>query len=161
MLKTFAQSSIIGIIISPSHGLMSVVTSLRIYMANNNPGADPVKYRISGRLMSGANVKNSVNGLCWSVEDQYGILMGNHNCSSTDSRQKFFMNERGEIRVKSRPGWCLDHRYGFYALSFTSSRFIPCYSDDPQYQESSYSYVLGKFWVVCLCSIFLNALFQC
>ena len=77
---------------------MSVVTSLRIYMANNNPGADPVKYRISGRLMSGANVKNSVNGLCWSVGDQYGILMGDHNCSSTDSRQKFFMNERGEIR---------------------------------------------------------------
>ena len=144
MLKTFARSSIKGIIISPSHGRTSVVTGLRIYMANNNPGADPVKYRISGRLMSGANVKNNVDGLCWSVEEQYGILMGNAKCSSNDRRQKFFMNELGEIRVRSRPGSCLDHRYGFYPDRFTSSRFIPCFSDDPDYQERSYSYIRGK-----------------
>ena len=152
-------SSIKGIMISPSHGQMSVVTGLRIYMANNNPGADPVKYLVSGRLMSGANVKNSVNGLCWSVDEQYGsILMGNANCSSNDSRQKFIMNELGEIRVKSKPGSCLDHRYGYYPDRYTSSRFIPCFSDDPDYQESSYSYIRGEC-DLCAYIIFLNAFF--
>lgn len=138
-----------GIIVSPSHGQMSVVTSLRLYTANNHPGADPVRYRISGRLMSGANVKNSVNGLCWSVGGtaSYGYgnaLMGNTNCSSSDSRQKFYMNALGEIRVKSLPGYCLDHRYGFYPEYYISSWMIPCFSEDPYYQDPSYQYLLGK-----------------
>lgn len=123
--------------------MLSIVTGLRIYTANNNPGADPMKYRISGRSMSGANVKNTVDGKCWSV-DNSGILMGNADCSASDPRQRFFMNSLSEIRVMSLPGYCLDHRYGFYPSSFISSRFIPCFSDSPYYQSSSYSYVLGK-----------------
>ena len=140
-----------GIIFSPSHGQMSVVTGLRLYMANNQPGADPFKYRISGRLMSGANVKSS-NGLCWSAGgSSYGTpLMGNANCSISDSRQKFYMNERGEIRVKSHPGYCLDHRYGFYPAYYTSSWMIPCFSEMPYYQDPYYQYIRGKC-DLCVC----------
>jgi hypothetical protein len=142
--KTATPSSTLGVIVSPSHGMLSIVTGLRIYTANNNPAADPIKYRISGRRrVPGANVKNIIDGKCWSVDDYYGILMGNAVCSASDPRQRFFLNSLGEIRVISRPGWCLDHRYGFYPSSFTSSRFIPCYSDNPSYQSSSYSYIRG------------------
>jgi len=73
----------LGIIVSPSHRRMSVMTGLCIYTANNNPAADPVKYRISGRLMSGANVKvRGQNDLCWSVTSE-AILLG-FTCSSSD-----------------------------------------------------------------------------
>jgi len=39
-----------GIIISPSHGLMSIAKKLRVYTANNCPDCDPISYIVSGRV---------------------------------------------------------------------------------------------------------------
>ena len=39
------------------------------------------------------------------------------------------IENKGEIRVKSLPGYCLDHRYGFYPEDYFSSKFIACFSD--------------------------------
>lgn len=109
---------------------MTVVTGLRIFSANNNPGADPIKYRISGSIMSGANVKNTVDNLCWRVSDN-GILLGNADCTINDPHQMFFMNELGEIRVKSHPGWCLDHTYAVRnSYESKTAMFVPCFSED-------------------------------
>ena len=121
----------------PSNGRESVVTGLRIYTANNNPHADPAQYRISGRQMSGANVKHEETGLCWGVDSSM-FLIGTYTCSSLDPSQKFYMNDIGEIRVISLPGYCLDHFFGFYYLS---SKFISCFSDDSE----SNVYQIGKF----------------
>ena len=80
--------------------------------------------------------------------------MGNAICSASDPRQRFFMNSLGEIRVMSQPGYCLDHRYGFYPSYYVSSRFILCFSDNPYYQSS---YILG----VCgSCARFLRKYFH-
>ncbi len=107
------------------------MTGLRVFTANNNPDADPVKYRISGSIMSGANVKNRGNDLCWSVGDN-GLLLGNATCKISDPHQKFFMNELGEIRVKSHPGWCLDHTYAMRnPYESKTAMFVPCFSEDP------------------------------
>jgi hypothetical protein len=127
----------VGVIVSPTHGWMSVVTGLRVFMANNNPDADPVKYRILGSIMSGANVNNIVDDLCWSVSDD-GLLLGNAICSINDPHQKFFMNELGEIRVKSHPGWCLDPTYAIRnSYEFRTAMFVPCFSEDPDNTENT------------------------
>jgi hypothetical protein len=119
----------LGIIVTPSLGRESVVTGLRIYTADNNPNADPTKYRVSGRMLTGANVKNTGTGKCWGV-DATGILRGTYTCSVTDPSQKFYMTAKNEIKVKSLPGLCLDHRYGFYPEHFVSSKFIACFNDN-------------------------------
>jgi hypothetical protein len=119
----------LGIVVTPSTGRESVVTGLRIYTADNNPGADPIKYRISGRMLTGANVKNTGTGKCWGV-DNAGILRGTYTCSVSDHKQKFYMSAKGDLRVKSLPGLCLDHRYGFYPDYYVSSKFTACASDN-------------------------------
>lgn len=93
---------------TPPHGNMSVVTGLRIYTANNNPNADPVKYRIRGRTMGGALVKGRVDNRCWNVNSNNRI--SSENCDASSARQRFYMNDLGEIRVKSHPALCLDPR---------------------------------------------------
>ncbi len=114
-----------------------MVTGLRVFTANNNPDADPAKYRISGSIMSGANVKNILDNLCWSVSDN-GLLWGNATCRINDPHQKFFMNELGEIRVKSHSGWCLDHTSAI-TNSYESKTvmFVPCFSEDPDNTENT------------------------
>ena len=127
----------LGVIVSPTHGWMSVVTGLRIFMANNNPDADPIKYRISGSIMTGANINNIVDDLCWSVSDD-GLLLGNATCRINDPHQKFFMNEQGEIRVKSHPGWCLDPTYAIRnSYESRTAMFAPCFSEDPDNTENT------------------------
>jgi len=116
-----------GMSISPSHGRMSVVTGLRIYTANNNPNADPVKYRIKGRNMGGANVKDRRYNSCWWLNDSQRINP-TADCDSSSPRQKFYMNDLGEIRVKSHPGLCLDPRYGMEA-GYEGNVMIQCFSD--------------------------------
>jgi hypothetical protein len=72
------------------------------------------------------------------------------------------MNALGEIGVKSHPGWCLDHCFGFDAHHYTSSLFIPCFSDDPntdvETRGKSYSpaFEFFCFLIVVLTSL-LNA----
>jgi len=130
VLNTFYHpSSSLGIVVTPSLGPESVVTGLRIYTADNNPDADPIKYRISGRMLTGANVKNMGTGKCWGVDGD-GFLMGNYICSVSDPKQKFYMSVKGDLRVKSLPGLCLDHRYGFFPEDWVSSKFISCFSDN-------------------------------
>ena len=101
----FASSLIpVGRRISSSHRHSSVVTGLRIYTANNNVDADPVKYRIEGRgMMAGANIETRHSDKCLvldSYSDAYRIAAG--NCASNDSNQRFYMNELGEIRAGRR-----------------------------------------------------------
>ena len=118
-----------GIVVYPSLGLESVATGLRIYTADNNPDDDPIKYCISGRILTGANVKNTGTGNFCGV-DATGILLGTYTCSVSEPQQKFYMSDNGDIRVKSLPGLCLDHRYGFYPEHYVSSKFTGCFSDN-------------------------------
>lgn len=111
-----------GMQISPSHGYLSVVTGLRIYTANNNPKADPIKYRIEGKGLSGANINTRVGSLCWQYSDYW---LGLAICDSTSTMQKFYLNAIGEIHVQSHPDLCLDPRYAPY---YRKWRFIACYS---------------------------------
>jgi hypothetical protein len=90
--------------------------------------------------MSGANVKHEETGLCWGV-DSSQFLIGTYTCSSSDPRQKFYMSDKGEIRVNSLPGYCLDHHYGFYPENFLSSKFMPCFSES----STSTASQIGKF----------------
>ena len=126
------------------------MTGLRIYTADNNPDGDPIKYRISGRMLTGANVKNTGNGKCWGV-NAAGILMGNCTCSVSDPKQKFYMSATGDIRVKSLPGLCLDHRYGFYPETYVSSKFIACFSDNAASTASELSKFDSLLLTICKC----------
>ena len=125
--------------ISPSHGRMSVVTGLRIYTANNNPNADPVKYRIAGRYTSGANVNFRMDGLCWWVNGNNRLKSA--TCDSVSLSQRFYMNDINEIRVKSHPDKCLDPSYGLnhhYEGNLMSSCLSDIYGADnynAQYQK--------------------------
>lgn len=95
-------------------------------MANADPGADPIKYQISGRLLSSSNIANKRNNRCWSISDNYW-LAANSVCSTSDIRQKMYINSLGEIRVLSHPGFCLHALYGYY---YRRNRFTLCYSDN-------------------------------
>jgi len=124
-----AVTDVPGMIVSPSHGRMSVVTGLRIYTANNNPDADPVKYQIEGRGMTSTNIKTRHGNKCWLLDshsDGYRISLTS-NCAS-DQNQQFYMNELGEIRVKSLAGYCMDPRYGMSSF-YQANHMIPCTSD--------------------------------
>ncbi|KAL7554934.1 hypothetical protein ACHAWF_018496 [Thalassiosira exigua] len=117
-----------GMQISPSHGRLSVLTGLRFYMANNNPGADPMRYRVKGRAMAGANVKTRHdNTSCWKFNGSYITLVS--SCSTTSNDQRFYMNEIGEIRVKSNPGYCIDVRNGMEGSSDRKGYMVSCISD--------------------------------
>jgi len=101
------------------------VTGLRLYMANGDSGADPIKYQISGRLMGDSSFKNRRDNLCWSINDDFW-LVPNSVCSSSDIRQQLYMNTLGEIRVHAYPGFCLNSLYGYF---YSRNRFTTCYSD--------------------------------
>lgn len=135
-----------GMTISPAHGRLSVVTGLRVYTANNNPNADPMKYQIEGRGLASANIKtrHGNGSKCWllnSYSNGYRISLTD-NCASDQNDQQFSMNEYGEIRVKSLPGYCMDPRYGrssFYQANY----MIPCNSD--KYGKDSHYAKWHKF----------------
>ncbi len=46
------QSEANGFVVTPSHGKVSIVKSLRIYTHNNCPSCDPVDYIVEGRVDS-------------------------------------------------------------------------------------------------------------
>jgi len=120
-----------GMRISPSHGRSSVVTGLRIYTANNNPGADPVQYSIEGResaTANGANILTRHNGKCWNLNTVSGgfTVELSNRCEMNESDQVFYMNDLGEIRAKSLPGKCMDPRYG---LAYGANYFVDCLSE--------------------------------
>lgn len=129
--------------ISPPHDSLSVVTGIRIYTANNYPQYDPVQYRIEGRTaVTGANVRNRQNNECMVVvnySDGYRVTTA--NCDSNDKDQQFYMNELGEIRVKSLPGYCMDPRYGL-ARGYKANYMVECNSDifGPESYEASWHY---------------------
>lgn len=101
----------LGFKITPSHNRKSVVTALRIYTANNNPGADPVAYRLQGRDISGANVRTRhASDICWDLDlEGYQLVM--NSCDSEKQSQRFYMTLQGEIKNKALPGYCMDARY--------------------------------------------------
>lgn len=139
---TLDDNDVPGLIVAPADGRASVVTGLRIYPANNSPGGDPVKYRLQGRGMSGANVKVRYNNKCWEVNDFK--VEAKINCENTKPSQRFYINERNEIRVKSLPGYCMDARYG-YSSQYGVNYMISCISDshgmeheETQFQQWSY-----------------------
>ena len=110
------------------------MTGLRLYMANGDPGADPVKYQISGRLLPPSSILNKSDNRCWGISSDYWLTAGNV-CSTSDIRQRLYMNTKGEIRVLSHPGFCLNALYGYY---YKRHRFTLCYSDDgDEYSDSS------------------------
>ena len=98
------------------------MTGIRIYTGNNNPDADPVKYRIEGRGISGANIKIDLFVNKCATMDSYYIKILPCQGPITPS-QKFELTEFGEIRVKNSPGYCLDGRYKNQVM------FVTCYSD--------------------------------
>jgi hypothetical protein len=116
--------------ISPISNKLSVVTGLRLYVANNLAGADPVQYRVEGReTISGTNLQTRHSNKCLvvtSVSDGYRITVAS-SCASEQSDQQFYMNELGEIRVKSLPGYCMDPRYGL-SPAYDANYMIPCNS---------------------------------
>ena len=130
MFSFWSQFVPVGMMISPLHTKLSVATGLCIYVANNNPGADPVKYRVEGReMVSGTHLKTRHSNKCLvvtSVSDGYRITLA-ESCENDQSNQQFYMNELGEIRVKSLPGYCMDPRYGL-SSSFRANYMIPCNS---------------------------------
>ena len=117
-----------GMQFSPSHGRLSVLTGLRIYTAHNNPKADPIKYQIRGRHLGGANIKDRFSKECWQMNDIYRINPS-PNCDPSSPSQKFYMNDLGEIRVKSLPGRCLDPSFGMDATN-QGSIMRHCFSDE-------------------------------
>lgn len=132
-------TSPLGLSVIPSHGLKSVVTGIRLYLANTNPSADPVMYSISGRISPTSSVANSIDSLCWSVDASF-MLVGNTACDASALNQKIYMTKLGEIRVKSHPGFCLNALYGSY---YKMARFTTCYSDYGD--EVSDSFLVQKF----------------
>ncbi len=117
-----------GLIVTPTHGRKSVVTGLRLYMSNSDPGSDPVQYQIYGRALSNSNIMNIRDNRCWAISDDFW-LVANSPCSTSDIRQKIYMNTLGEIRVLSHPGFCLNALYGYF---FKRNRFTLCYSNESE-----------------------------
>lgn len=130
-----------GMKLTPSHHKMSIVQGIRVYTANNNPGADPVKYSVFGRyLPNGAQTYIIWQGgtYCWYV-DQSGWMYATPQCDPTAPNQQFYTNDLGEIRVKSLPGRCLYAPYGA-SSTYYHNLFIVCYSDlyGPNYSGTVY-----------------------
>ncbi len=136
-----------GLIVTPTHGRKSVVTGIRLYMSNSDPGSDPVKYQISGRVLTNSNIRNKRDQRCWAISADFW-LVANSPCSTSDIHQKMYMNTLGEIRVLSHPGFCLNALYGYF---FKRNRFTLCYSDEgdeftksSQVQQFSFNPTTGQ-----------------
>lgn len=118
-----------GIVVTPTHGMFSIVTGMRIFTANNNPGADPVKYSIQGRYQSGSIVQDRMHNKCWELSPEIGnkvILTG--ACDDANPNQRFYVTADNEIRVNGAPEHCLDMRLD----GVVSVYFHPCNSGDNQ-----------------------------
>lgn len=117
--------------ISPSHRRASVVTGLRLYAANNNAGADPMAFRVEGRgMVAGANIQTRHSNKCLQLEyysGDYRISLAG-SCLTSEDDQLFYMNELGEIRVRSLPGYCLDPRFGL-STHYQANHMVPCNSE--------------------------------
>lgn len=133
-----------GMKITPSHGRWSVVTGLRVYTANNNAGADPIKYRIEGRVLGGANMRVRYANRCLQSYNN-GRVRTTANCDTSSLSQRFYMNELGEIRSKYNPGLCLDPRYGI-SYPQHGHQFHACFSDI--YGEDSSEARIQQFIIV-------------
>jgi len=51
------------------------------------------------------------------------------------------MSDKGDIRVNSLSGYCLDNHYRFYPEDYLSSKFMPCFSES----STSTASQIGKF----------------
>lgn len=104
---------------------LSVVQGMRVYTGNNNPGGDPIKYRIEGRSRPGANLSTRYNDYCVRALLESGgyHLKVDTQCQGT-SPMLFYMTDLGEIRNLQYPSLCVDARQ-----STNGVRLITCYSD--------------------------------
>ena len=84
-----------GLIVSPSHGKMSIAKKLRIYTHNNCPNCDAVAFILSGRVDSSSVwVEIDSGDLPWRYESAYsrnsrGLLIDASTYESGDSRRTF------------------------------------------------------------------------
>lgn len=110
-----------GVVFRPDSMRYSVVSGLRIYPANNHPGADPRRYTLHGRNKPGVKIKGADSNLCWYINSDNKIATG--NCNNDGDEYLFYRNELGEIRSPKHIGRCLDPTYtgGF-------TMFVVCHS---------------------------------
>jgi len=84
-----------GLIVSPSHGKMSIAKKLRIYTHNNCPNCDAVAFILSGRVDSNSVwVEIDSGDLPWRYESAYsrnsrGLLIDASTYESGDTRRTF------------------------------------------------------------------------
>jgi hypothetical protein len=121
-----------GIVVTPTHGNMSVVTGMRIYTANNNPDADPVKYAIEGRYESGSRVQDRMQDRCWELIPESGNkIVPTASCDDANPNQRFYFTPENEIRVNGVPGYCLNMRLDGVETVY----FHPCHDGENQKWE--------------------------
>ena len=100
-----------GVVVTPTHGRMSLVSGMRIYTPNNNPGADPMKYAIQGRHQSGSGVQDRMDDKCWELSPLDGNkIILTESCDDSNPNQRFYMTANNEIRVNGVPDYCLNMR---------------------------------------------------
>lgn len=126
-----------GVTFRPHHRRYSVVTGLRIYPANNNPGADPVWYTLQGRSRMGVKIKDAAYNMCWYADSSYYIKFG--DCSNSSDEYLFYTNMIGEIRSVKYNWMCVDPTY----YTSTYSRLVTCHSY--YYGEDNSSTDMHKF----------------
>lgn len=118
-----------GIIVTPTHGRQSAVTGMRIFTANNNPGADPVRFALQGRSESGSRVQDKLYNKCWELVPSSGNLVSlTSSCDDSNPNQRFYQTPANEIRVNSVPHYCLEMRLE----GVVSVLFRPCDGRDSQ-----------------------------